>query len=86
MSHQLPVILFLLPFAAAIFMPMVGSKARGLCRPIALLAVFAMFVGALADGPTGPMMGVIVVGAALSVASSIIPIFVHSRERRRTTA
>jgi multicomponent Na+:H+ antiporter subunit D len=47
MSNQLPVILFLLPFATAICMPMVGQKARRSCRPLALTAVFAMFVAAV---------------------------------------
>ena len=49
-------------------------------------AVFSMLVGALADGSTGPMTGVIVGGATLSFASGIIPIFIRSRERRRATA
>ena len=46
MSHHLPVILFLLPFATAICLPMVNLRARGWCRPLALVAVFAMFVTA----------------------------------------
>ena len=49
MSYQLPVILFLLPFATAICMPMVGLKARRSCRPLALTAVFAMFVTAVVN-------------------------------------
>ena len=44
MNEHLPVISFLLPFATAICMPMVGLKARGLCRPLALTAALAMFV------------------------------------------
>ncbi len=47
MSYHLPVILFLLPFATAICMPMVGSRRRGWCRPMALTAVFAMCVAAV---------------------------------------
>jgi multicomponent Na+:H+ antiporter subunit D len=47
MSHHLPVILFLLPFATAICMPMVGTRRRRWCRPMALTALFAMFVGAV---------------------------------------
>jgi multicomponent Na+:H+ antiporter subunit D len=47
MSHHLPVILFLLPFATAICMPMVGSRRRGWCRPMALMATLAMFVVAV---------------------------------------
>lgn len=46
MSHQLPIILFLLPFATAICMPMIGARARNRCRPLALTAVFVMFVTA----------------------------------------
>jgi multicomponent Na+:H+ antiporter subunit D len=40
--NHLPVILFLLPFVTAICMPMVGSQRRDWCRPMALMAVFAM--------------------------------------------
>ena len=47
MSYHLPVILFLLPFATAICMPMVGSRRRGWCRPMALTAVMAMCVAAV---------------------------------------
>ena len=47
MSYHLPVILFLLPFATAICMPMVGSRSRRWCRPMALAAVFAMCVAAV---------------------------------------
>ena len=49
-------------------------------------AAFSMLVGALADGSTGPMVGVIAGGAVLSFVFGIIPIFVRSRERRRATA
>ena len=49
-------------------------------------AAFSMLVGTLADESTGPMIGVIAVGAALSFASGFIPILVHSRERRRAAA
>ena len=44
--HHLPIILFLLPFATAICMPMVGSRRRHWCRPMALTAIFAMCVAA----------------------------------------
>jgi len=47
MSYHLPVILFLLPFATAICVPMVGSRSRRLCRPMALAAVLAMCVAAV---------------------------------------
>ena len=47
MSYHLPVILFLLPFTTAICMPMVGSRRRRWCRPLALAAVFAMCVVAV---------------------------------------
>jgi multicomponent Na+:H+ antiporter subunit D len=47
MSYHLPVILFLLPFVTAICMPMVGSKFRRWCRPMALTALFAMCVAAV---------------------------------------
>ena len=47
MSDHLPVILFLLPFATAICMPMVGARRRAWCRPMALTAVFAMAVVAV---------------------------------------
>jgi len=47
MNYHLPVILFLLPFATAICMPMVGSRRRRWCRPMALTALFAMCVAAV---------------------------------------
>ena len=46
MRDNLPVIVFLLPFVTAIFMPMVGLKARRWCRPLTLAALLAMFVAA----------------------------------------
>jgi len=46
MSHQFPIILFLLPFATAICMPMIGARATNRCRPLALTAMFVMFVTA----------------------------------------
>jgi DHA1 family bicyclomycin/chloramphenicol resistance-like MFS transporter len=46
-------------------------------------AVFAMLVGALADGPTGSITGVILCGGALSFACGIIPIGIHARGRHR---
>ena len=44
MRDHLPVILFLVPFATAICLPMVGLKARGWCRPLALVSLLVMFV------------------------------------------
>ena len=49
MSSHLPIILFLLPFATAICLPMVSLKARTWCRPLALLSTFAMFVVAIGN-------------------------------------
>lgn len=49
MSGQLPVLLFLLPFTAAVSMPMLGSRRPSWCRPIALVAVSAMSALALAN-------------------------------------
>ena len=39
MRDHLPVILFLVPFATAICLPMVGLKAHGWCRPLALVSL-----------------------------------------------
>ena len=47
MSNHLPVIIFLLPFLAAICMPLVGGKNRHWCRPLALVAVLAMCAAAI---------------------------------------
>ena len=47
MSSQLPVILFLLPFATAICMPIVGAKRRQWCRPMAIASVIAMCIVAV---------------------------------------
>ena len=49
MSDHAPAILFLLPFLTAISLPMVGLKRREWCRPMALVAVFAMSPVALAN-------------------------------------
>ena len=49
MSYQYPAIIFLIPFLAAICMPVVCRKKRDWCRPIALAAVFAMSAAALAN-------------------------------------
>ena len=58
MTHQLPAIIFLIPFFAAILMPMVGTKNRDWCRPVALTALLimsmasiAMYVMILSHGP-----------------------------------
>ena len=47
MSDHLPVILFLLPFATAICLPMVGARRSAWCRPMALTALLAMCVVAV---------------------------------------
>lgn len=44
MSYHSPVILFLIPFLTAICMPLAGLKNRDWCRPMALMAAFAMSV------------------------------------------
>lgn len=49
MSRHLPIILFLLPFATAICLPMVSLRARAWCRPLALLSTFAMVVAAVVN-------------------------------------
>ena len=49
MSDHLPALLFLLPFMTAISLPMIGLKHRGWCRPMALMAVFAMSVTSVAN-------------------------------------
>ncbi len=49
MSYHLPLIAFLIPFLTAICMPMVGGKRRHWCRPMALVAVFAMCVAAVGN-------------------------------------
>ena len=49
MSDHLPALIFLLPFLTAIFMPMVGLKRRGWCRPMAIAVVFAMSVASIAN-------------------------------------
>ena len=49
MRDQLPVILFLVPFATAICLPMVGLKAHGWCRPMALVSLLVMFVLAVGN-------------------------------------
>ena len=43
MRDHLPVILFLVPFATAICLPMVGLRAHGWCRPLALVSLLVMF-------------------------------------------
>ena len=48
MRAHLPVLMFLIPFVAAISMPVLGLKHRSLCRPIALVAVSGMSVMSLA--------------------------------------
>ena len=45
-------------------------------------ASLSMLVGALADGPTGPMLAIIAGGAALSFCGGTIPIIVGIRSRR----
>ena len=49
MRDHLPVILFLVPFATAICLPMVGLKAHGWCRPMALVSLLVMFVLAVGN-------------------------------------
>ena len=49
MSNHLPAIIFLLPFLAAICMPLFGLKNRHWCRPLALVAVLAMCVAAIVN-------------------------------------
>ena len=49
MSNHFPVIIFLLPFLAAICMPLIGLKNRHWCRPLALVAVLAMCVAAIVN-------------------------------------
>ena len=44
MSDHLPILVFLVPFLAAICMPLVGLKDPGRCRPLALTALWAMFL------------------------------------------
>ena len=44
MSDHLPILVFLVPFLAAISMPLAGLKNPGRCRPLALTALGAMFV------------------------------------------
>ena len=42
MTHQLPAIIFLIPFFAAIMMPMIGMMNRDWCRSVALAALVIM--------------------------------------------
>ena len=49
MSYHLPIVLFLLPFATAISLPLIGSRFRSWCRPLALTALSAMCVGAVVN-------------------------------------
>jgi len=49
MSDHLPALIFLLPFLAAICMPMVGFKNREWCRPMAIVAVLAMSVASIVN-------------------------------------
>ncbi|MGB7345923.1 MAG: proton-conducting transporter membrane subunit, partial [Pirellulaceae bacterium] len=49
MNEQLPIILFLIPFATAICMPMIGHAKRNWCEPIALAAIVAMGFTAIAN-------------------------------------
>ena len=42
MIEQVPILTFLAPFVAAICMPLVGHRDRGLCRPVAIAAVAVM--------------------------------------------
>ena len=42
MSYQYPAIIFLIPFLTAICMPVVCRKNRDWCRPLALVADFAI--------------------------------------------
>ena len=49
-------------------------------------AALSMLVGALADGSTWPMTVVVMCGGTTSFAASVIPVFVHYRERRRAAA
>lgn len=44
MSDHLPILVFLVPFLAAICMPLVGLSDPGRCRPVALTALGAMFL------------------------------------------
>jgi multicomponent Na+:H+ antiporter subunit D len=47
MTSQLPALLFLIPFVAAIAMPLVGYTRRAWCRPLALSALSAMSIVSL---------------------------------------
>ena len=47
MRAQLPAILFLLPFFAAIAMPMIGLRYRAACRPITLMVLALMSIVSL---------------------------------------
>ena len=49
-------------------------------------AALSMLVGALADGPIGPMVTIVAGSAVLSFVAGTIPILVHSRDRRRASA
>jgi len=58
MTQQLPAITFLIPFFAAIMMPMIGMRNRAWCRPVALGALLVMSVASISmyavivsDGP-----------------------------------
>ena len=44
MSDHLPILVFLIPFLAAICMPLVGLNNPGRCRPLALTALGGMFL------------------------------------------
>ena len=49
MTEHLPALVFLVPLATAICMPVVGHGRRSVCRPLALLAVATMAVLSLAS-------------------------------------
>ena len=49
MSYQLPLMIFAIPFLTAICMPVVCGKNRHWSHPLALAAVFAMFVAAVVN-------------------------------------
>ena len=49
MTEHLPALVFLVPLATAICMPVAGHGRKGVCRPLALLAVAAMAVLSVAS-------------------------------------
>ena len=58
MTEQLPALIFLIPFFAAIMMPMIGMKNHDWCRPIALTALaimsvasISLYAGVVSHGP-----------------------------------